>query len=112
MIIFMLSTIIALDRFRFVAMDLYTHILELIYEDRLIGITKWNVFFWSHICHPILLLMHGMVLLLPFISLRIISVIFLRGMGFHKLTPLLVNSSELHFSGFSKALLVLAILML
>jgi hypothetical protein len=45
MIIFMLSTRIAIDRFRFVAMDLYTHILELISEDRLLGITKWNVFF-------------------------------------------------------------------
>jgi hypothetical protein len=69
MILFLLSTKIAIDRFIFFVMDLYTHILELISEDRLIGITKLSVFFSAHICHHILLLTQGMVLPLPFLSL-------------------------------------------
>jgi hypothetical protein len=37
------------------------------FRGRLIRVTKWIVFFWSHICHHILFLMEGMVL--PFLYL-------------------------------------------
>jgi hypothetical protein len=74
-------------------MGLYNHILELISQEWLIKITKCSALLSSHICHPILLLMQGVVF--SPLSLAEFHCVFSRSWSFIDALPEL--SSSLNF---------------